>query len=189
MMPELSLDEHSKRLSLYLKGMSDVEIARELSYSKSCIYSWRKKNKLSANVNLRKEETKMYVKPYSQDIREKFLELYELGMTYAEIAREIGISKSTVNRWGTVDYNLEPNYSPDVVGHKYIVKYVDKDEKRAVRLIGFAKNKEIAKRTVLEQLMKSKNKPKDNFVFVSCERRDRREIKKYEREKVQNSVF
>lgn len=126
----------------------------------------------------------MFTKAYPKEVKEKFLELYEKGFTYGEIAKELHISKSTAIRWGNEDYGLEPNYSPDLIGHKYIVKYVDREAKKAIRMFGSAKNKEAAKRAVLNQLVKSRNKPESNFVFVSCERRDRGDIKKYECEKV-----
>ncbi len=75
-------------------------------------------------------------------------------------------------------YNLESNYSPDLVGHRYLVKYIDQSAKKAICMFGFAKNKEVAKKTVLYQLMQSRNMPKENFVFVSCERRDKGDIKR-----------
>lgn len=120
----------------------------------------------------------MFVKVYPKEVRERFLNLYEQGLTYGKIAKEIGISKSCVIRWANEVYNLEPNYSPDLVGHRYLVKYIDQSAKKEIRMFGFAKNKEVAKKTVLHQLMQSRNMPKENFVFVSCERRDKGDIKR-----------
>lgn len=179
--------ENMKRYRLYCNGLSDREIAKRCDVSPHAINSWRYHRGLQSNhklKNKRKEECNMFVKAYPKEMKEKFLVLYEKGFTYGQIAKELGISRSTTRRWGNETFGLEPNYSPDIIGHRYIVKYVDQNAKKAVRLMGFAKNKEVAKKTVLEQLMKSRNKAADNFVFVSCERRDRGDIKRNDAGKV-----
>lgn len=179
--------ENMKRYRLYCNGLKDREIAEICNVSPHAINSWRYHRGLQSNHKLkkeRKEENTMFVKAYPKEMKEKFFELYEKGLTYGQIAKELGVSRSTTRRWGNEIYGLEPNYSPDMAGHRYVVKYVDRDVKKAVRMMGFAKNKEAAKKTVLEQLMKSRNKAADNFVFVSCERRDRGDIKRNDAGKV-----
>lgn len=130
----------------------------------------------------------MFAKVHSKETREKFLALYEKGFTYGQISKELGVAKSTIGRWGKETYGLEPNYSPDAIGHRYVVKYIDKDANKAVRFMGFAKNKEKAKKIVFEQLVKSRSKAADNFIFVSCERRDRGDIKRNDAGKVYSNT-
>ncbi len=46
---KLTVVEHNQRFKLYLKGLSDMEIAKELGVTRSAICSWRNYQGLSSN--------------------------------------------------------------------------------------------------------------------------------------------
>jgi len=76
---------------LYKQGLSDRQIARELSVSRRTVLKWRHRQGLSANYICHRGKF-----PFLKD---KFLELRLQGFSIFKIAEELGISPSTAHTW------------------------------------------------------------------------------------------
>jgi predicted transcriptional regulator len=82
-----------KLLELYKMGLSDYRIGKILNVTHWTVRQWRLKLGLPPKHQFRK-------KPKIVDI-EKLKQLYNQGLTYEEIAKQLGVSKGTVNTYIT----------------------------------------------------------------------------------------
>lgn len=89
-MPKLSEVEHQRRMELYEQGLNGREIADKLGLAKSTIFSWRKSNNLSANVNKGKLSR--------QEVKQR-IELIYKGLSDKEIADMLGMDTKIFTNW------------------------------------------------------------------------------------------
>jgi uncharacterized protein YjcR len=82
--------DEKKAMKLYEKGMTDVEIGKELGRSTTTIYNWRTRAGLDAN----RIKTKLLKE--KQELR---IRLYREGKSDREIAEQTGTTISTVRAW------------------------------------------------------------------------------------------
>lgn len=78
-------------LKLYEKGLSDYKIAKVLGVSRELVRNRRRKLGLKANFP-------SYRNRFEQ-LKEKFVELWEQGYTYREIRQVLGVSLRTISAW------------------------------------------------------------------------------------------
>jgi uncharacterized protein YjcR len=113
---------------LFMRGMSDREIASRLNISPRIVENWRRKNNLQENVSKeRKEMNKERLESNfkKKDKKEKRRELYERGLNDNSIARELNSHPSAIAKWRH-ENNLQSN---TVREKKKEVKYNDRKVK------------------------------------------------------------
>ena len=100
-MSRLSEQEEKKRLDLYNQGMSDEEIAERVYVIKSVICNWRKRRGLPPNALKGFQKGNKYgcMSRLSEVKENKRLELYNIGLNDAQIARIVGVDNSTISQW------------------------------------------------------------------------------------------
>lgn len=109
--------------------------------------------------------------------RETFKRCHEAGYSFRESAKAAGVSRSTAMNWAK-EMGLSPNYPNRDQFHTYVVKFKDYSANRIIVMKGRAKNKEDARANVLACLISDRNRPIDNFKFVSCEKFDKGDVLK-----------
>jgi hypothetical protein len=87
----LSESEEKIRKQLYDSGYHDYEIARRLGVTPSAICSWRKSRGLSPNGKVGGS--------HLSDRMDERSELYELGLSDADIARRQGVTRQAIWLW------------------------------------------------------------------------------------------
>lgn len=92
----ISKKDHEERLELYNRGLTDSQIGEALFLSQSAVGSWRKRNGLKPNYDM---------KTYDHA---KIADMIQSGMSVSEVCKAVGCSSTLVR-----DIRREANKDAD----------------------------------------------------------------------------
>ena len=100
-----------KAIEMFKSGMSVAEVAEKLDISEQAAGRWIRLYKKKNNIPIRRV--------YSQEQKDKAIEMYKSGMGVTEIAEELEISKISLSRWSR-PYKEEHNQERQKLKDKVI---------------------------------------------------------------------
>lgn len=93
--PIVTEEEHERRLSYYRQGLTDAEIGKHVDRSRGAIGDWRRTQGLPFNPSPSVGEGQRL----SPEKDEERMTLYSRGLFDGQMAKEVGVARSTIVAW------------------------------------------------------------------------------------------